>query len=195
MLSGCDAWLQARGTVRDISGKPVPGATVSFKSENDSRTFRTDSDGRYLVSIWQWPSRIEYKLTVAKIGFVPYEKQVKGPGLYQNLDVVLIPLSTDSGSPQAPVTPQGIAKAMFPNAPQKAKKADCFRALTRNMSVNMAVEKCGRPDEEVGSSIYIFVWDLDDGSTVSIGTPYLERIDYLLLTDTSGKKSLLLGNY
>ena len=84
---------------------------------------------------------------------------------------------------------------MFPDAPEKAKTADCFRSLRGGMSMNAVVEKCGRPDEEVGSGMYIFLWHLDDRSTVSIGTPYLERIDYLLLTDTSGKKSLLLGNY
>jgi hypothetical protein len=33
------------------------------------------------------------------------------------------------------------------------------------------------PDEEIGSGLYIFVYHLHDGSTVSIGTPYLTRIE------------------
>jgi hypothetical protein len=191
LLWGCDAWTRAQGTVRDKAGKPIPNATVTLKSESGSRTFRSDKDGRYLVSIWQPPWKIQYKLTVTKMDFVPYEKQVKGPGIYQDLDVVLEPASPAFGSPQEAVTPQSIARAMFPNAPEKAKAVSCFRALTRDMSMNMVVAKCGRPDEELGSGIYIFVWHLDDGSTVSIGTPYLERIGNVRFTDASGKTSSL----
>jgi hypothetical protein len=60
------------------------------------------------------------------------------------------------------------------------------------MSMNTVVEKCGRPDEELGSGIYIFVWHLADGSTISIGTPYLDRIADVRFTDASGKTSSLL---
>jgi hypothetical protein len=55
------------------------------------------------------------------------------------------------------------------------------------------VEKCGRPDEELGRGVYIFVWHLADGSTVSVGTPYLERIGDIRWTDASGQTSSLLG--
>ena len=174
------------GTIRDPDGKPISSATVNLKSENESLTFRTGDDGRYVFSIWQPPFKRDYTLTVTKRGFARYEKQITGPGMYGSLDVVLQPVPTDS------VTPQNIAKAMFPNAPEKAKSTDCFRSLSRDMSVNTVVGKCGRPDEEIGSGIYIFVWHLDDRSTVSIGTPYLERIGSVRLTDGSGKTSLLL---
>jgi hypothetical protein len=60
------------------------------------------------------------------------------------------------------------------------------------MSIYMAVEKCGRSDEETGSGLYIFVWNLRDGSTVAIGTPYLERIDHITYTEPSGKSVPLL---
>jgi len=38
----------------------------------------------------------------------------------------------------------------------------------------MAVARCGRPDEEVGRGIYIFVYHSRDGSEVANGTPYRE---------------------
>ena len=78
-----------------------------------------------------------------------------------------------------------IPKDIFPDAPEKAKTVDCFRAFTPETSVDMVVKKCGRPDEEVGSGISIFLWQQfvsPDGSTVSIGTPYLER--FFLATNT-----------
>jgi hypothetical protein len=94
--------------------------------------------------------------------------------------------------PQPAVTPQTIAKAMFPNAPEKTQNIDCFRALTPEMSMDSVIQKCGRPDEEVGSGIYIFVWHMPDGSTIAIGTPYLKRIYDVIYTAPSGKRSSLL---
>jgi hypothetical protein len=82
---------------------------------------------------------------------------------------------------------------MFPNAPEKAQSLACFRALKPEMSMYTVVQKCGRPDEELGSGIYIFVWHLADGSTVSIGTPSLEKIWNIRYTNASGKTSSLLG--
>jgi len=61
------------------------------------------------------------------------------------------------------------------------------------MSMNTVVEKCGRPDAELGSGLYIFVWRLADGSMVSIGTATLQRIGDVKYTDPSGKKSSLLN--
>lgn len=95
--------------------------------------------------------------------------------------------------PTLPVTPQSIPKDMFPNAPEKTKNADCFRFFTPQMSIYMVVQKCGRPDEEVGSGVYIFIYHLSDGSTVGVNTPDLNRIDYLTITDASGKRSAILN--
>jgi hypothetical protein len=187
LLSGCDAWTKAQETVRDSEGKPIPDATVTLKHESYSRQFRSDKDGHYLIQISQPPWKIDCNLTVSKTGFVPYEKQLKGPGIYKDLDVVLEGVPADSGPPYETNTPQGIARAMFPNAPEKAQSVGCFRALKPEMSMNTVVQKCGRPDEELGSGIYIFVWHLADGSTVSIGTPYLEKIGDIRYSDSSGK--------
>jgi hypothetical protein len=89
--------------------------------------------------------------------------------------------------------PESIAKAMFPNGPEKAQNLACFRALKPEISMAAVVQKCGRPDEELGSGIYIFVWHLVDGSTVSIGTPTLEKIRDIRYADASGKTFLLFG--
>ncbi len=83
---------------------------------------------------------------------------------------------------------------MFPNAPQKTKSADCFRAFSHRTSVHQVVQACGRPGEDPCSGLFCFVWHLDDGNTIVIGTPYLERIDRVTLTDKSGKQSSLLQN-
>jgi hypothetical protein len=89
--------------------------------------------------------------------------------------------------------PQRIAMALFPSAPEKSQTVSCFRALKPEMSMYAVVEKCGRPDEELGSGVYIFVWHLTDGSTVWVGTPYMEKIGDIRWTDASGKASSLLG--
>jgi hypothetical protein len=192
LVSGCDAWTKAQGTVRDSVGSAIPDAIVTIKIGNDSRQFRSDENGRYMAQISQPPWKVDCKLTVNKAGFVPYEKRLKGPGVYNELDVVLEPLHVDSSPPNETATPQGIAKAMFPNAPEKAQSVICFRALKPEMSMNTVVEKCGRPDAEQGSGLYIFVWRLADGSTVSIGTATLQRIGDVKYSDPSGKKSSLL---
>jgi len=93
--------------------------------------------------------------------------------------------------PSEQETPEAIAKAMFPNAPDNKQDINCFRSLTVKMSVSDVVEKCDRPDEELGSGLYIFIWYMPAGSTVSIGTPHLERIGPVRLTDAFGKTTIL----
>jgi hypothetical protein len=99
----------------------------------------------------------------------------------------------EASLPQSTETHENIARAMFPSAPDKTQGVDCFRPLTPEMSVHAVVQKCGRPDEEVGSSgIFIFVWHMADGSSISISTATLERIGDVRRTDSSGKSSSLL---
>jgi hypothetical protein len=182
LVSGCDAWTTAQGTVRDGAAKPIRDATVTLRIDGDSREFRSDKDGHYLVQLLQAPIRVDATLRVVKSGFVPYEKRLKGPGVYQPFDVVL--------EPEA-VTPQSIAREMFPNAPEKTQSIDCFRGLKPAVSMNAIVHTCGRPDEELGSGVYIFVWHLTDGSTVSIDTSSLEKIGDIRYSDALGKSSSL----
>ena len=193
LLSSCDAWTQARGTIRDPSGKPIPDALITIEVGSDSRKFRSSEDGRYVSSVSQPPWKTAISLTVSKPGYTPYEQKLKGPGIYKDLDVVLKAISKDSNPSQDANTPQGIARALFPDAPEKAQTVSCFRALKPDLSMYAVVQKCGTPDEELGSGVYIFMWHLADGSTVSIGTPYMEKIGDIRWTDASGQTSSLLG--
>jgi hypothetical protein len=88
--------------------------------------------------------------------------------------------------------PQTIARAIFPDAPENRRSVDCFRALMPEMSMYIVVQKCGRPDEEFGSGLYITVRHMTDGSSISINTPALERIGDVWYTDASGKISFFL---
>jgi hypothetical protein len=94
--------------------------------------------------------------------------------------------------PSQPVTPQSIVKDMFPGAPEKTQSVACFRSLTPEMSIDMVVQRCGRPDEEIGSGLYVFVYHLRDGSSVTVSTPYLDRIYYVGYTDARGQDVILL---
>jgi hypothetical protein len=59
---------------------------------------------------------------------------------------------------------------MFPNAPVAVRDFAHFRSITRTMSMNDVVRQCGIPDELGGSGIAIFIYHLDDGSLVAIGS-------------------------
>ncbi len=59
---------------------------------------------------------------------------------------------------------------MFPNAPQTSRKLATFRTLKRGMSMSAVVRRCGEPDELGGSGIAIFIYHLEDGSLVAIGS-------------------------
>lgn len=84
-------------------------------------------------------------------------------------------------------------KELFPRAPKHTQDLDCFRVLTRETSMYMVTSVCGRPDEEVGSGLIIFLYHMRDGSTVAIGTGDLNRIHDVIYTDRSGKSSSLLS--
>ena len=99
---------------------------------------------------------------------------------------------SEATPPQSPVTPQTIPSLIFPNAPEKTQSIDCFRALTAEMSMHAVVQKCGRPDEELGSGFFIFVWHMADGSSIAIGTPSLDKIYDVTYTAPSGKISSFL---
>lgn len=91
-----------------------------------------------------------------------------------------------------PPKEKSVTEEMFPSAPEKTRNIECFRNLSRGISMEELVQHCGRPDEELGSGVYIFVYHLQDGSTVTLGTPYLKRIDKAAYTDASGKHFSLL---
>lgn len=101
-------------------------------------------------------------------------------------------LKVETKSKKETVIRQGVIMNMFPKASEKAKTIDCFRSLKPAVSMDTVVRQCGRPDDVLGSGIYIFVWNMTDGSRVLIGTPTLERIGDVRLSDPSGHHSSVL---
>ncbi len=87
---------------------------------------------------------------------------------------------------------ENLIEEMFPHAKKKAENVRCFRSLTPAMSIQDVVQRCGRPDQEAGSGIYIFLYYLRNGSTVAIGTADLNRTDHVTYTDPTGKSESLL---
>ena len=78
------------------------------------------------------------------------------------------------------------------NAPKTTRSVEPFRSLTRAMTMVDVVRRCGVPDEHQGSGIYIFIYHLDDGSIVAVGTADLKRLIYVSHFEVSGKGSELL---
>src|SRR5882762_4179245 len=64
----------------------------------------------------------------------------------------------------------------IPDAPKTARRVSCFTSFEKSSTVLDVVRKCGMPDQHTGSGIYIFVYYLNDCSTVTIGTPDLKRL-------------------
>ena len=181
--------------VTDPTGMGIPNAEVRFSPspEATSGQLKTANDGKFTLNLTPG----SYTLSVVCAGFKTSSRRIT----VRDVDEIqTIPVGLqigDTGSPGVyldAVTPssQGITTVMFPNAPKKAQTVDCFRSLRRGMSMEAVVQKCGRPDDQLGSGTYIFVWRLADGSTVSIGTPYLEKICDVRYTDPKGKSSVLL---
>ncbi len=197
LLSGQEKRNRATVTIEvtDPSGTGIPNADIrlSPSQEAASSHLKTANNGELTLKLTPGG----YTLSVICAGFKTSSTRIT----VRDVDEIqTIPIGLqigDTGSPGVymdAVTPstQGITTVMFPNAPKKAQSVECFRSLRRGMSMEAVVQKCGRPDDQLGSGIYIFVWRLADGSTVTIGTPYLEKICDVRYLDPKGKSSILL---
>jgi hypothetical protein len=88
--------------------------------------------------------------------------------------------------------PQPIPEQIKPaDAPKTVRNAECFRSFTDKSTMIDVVRKCGTPDEHQGSGIYIFLYDMDDGSLVVVGTADLKRLLYMNHIENSRSSSLL----
>ena len=183
-LLGCDARTRVQGTVFDSDGNPVAKATVRLTLASTGRAAETATkdDGAFSVELIHGPFAKPFDLVVSKVGYLTVQRQIESK-TDQHLRINL---------PRPASTPAGIVREMFPQAPDKVSEIGCFRSLTRDTPISAVVQMCGRPDEEVGSGIYIFLYHLADGSSVAIGTPSLDRIYYVIHTDTLGKSTYLL---
>lgn len=64
----------------------------------------------------------------------------------------------------------------IPDAPKTTRQVSCFASFKKDSTMSDVVRKCGLPDQHAGSGIYIFVYYMDDCSTVNVGTPDLQRL-------------------
>ena len=88
--------------------------------------------------------------------------------------------------------PQPIPEQIkLPDAPETARNVQCFRTFSRRSAMVDVVRKCGIPDEHQGSGIYIFLYDMDDGSVVAVGTADLKKLLYMNHIENSRSSSLL----
>ena len=94
----------------------------------------------------------------------------------------------------APFDNQPIPEQLkIPDAAKTARQVSCFTSFKKDSTMLDVVRKCGIPDKHAGSGIYIFVYYMNDCSTVSVGTPDLKRIGIRHVK--RGKTTVLLGNW
>lgn len=90
--------------------------------------------------------------------------------------------------------PQPIPNELkLPDAPKTVRDVRCYTSFTTSSSMQEVVRKCGIPDEHQGSGIYIFLYDMIDGSVVAIGTSDLKHLMYVNHIQTRSSRSLLHG--
>jgi Domian of unknown function (DUF4952) len=93
--------------------------------------------------------------------------------------------------------PPALTKAMLPRAmqprylPPTTRSIAPFRLITDRLSMKQVVEVFGLPDRDIGSGIYIYVYDLADRSRVIIGSPDGKRLLYVLHAPANGQQAEL----
>jgi hypothetical protein len=79
----------------------------------------------------------------------------------------------------------------IPDAPKTTRQVSCFTPFKKESTMLDVVRKCGIPDKHAGSGIYIFVYYMNDCSTVTVRTPDLKRLAIRLVKQ---KKTTVLFN-
>lgn len=76
-------------------------------------------------------------------------------------------------------------------APKTVRDVNCYTSFATSSGMQDVVRKCGIPDEHQGSGIYIFLYDMSDGSVVAVGTADLKHLMYVNHIQRRGSRSLL----
>src|SRR2546423_4184556 len=76
--------------------------------------------------------------------------------------------------------------------PPTARTVEVFHRIKPQMSMKQVIEICGVPDEDIGSGIHIYVYNLSDGSLVRIGTPDKKRLIYVAHVQPNGKARFII---
>jgi hypothetical protein len=80
----------------------------------------------------------------------------------------------------------------IPDAAKTGRLVSCFTSFGKKSTMVDVVRKCGIPDRHMGSGVYI-VYYMTDCSTVSVGTPDLQRLGISHVKQ--GKTTVLLKNW
>src|SRR5256885_13153943 len=70
-------------------------------------------------------------------------------------------------------------QALAQRIPPTTRTIEAFRRIKPQMSMKQVIDICGAPDEDIGSGIHIYVYELSDRSLVRIGTPDKKRLIYV----------------
>lgn len=110
--------------------------------------------------------------------------------------LLTLPMITLGGQPTPPSaadTSQPIPDHLrIPDAPPTVRVLAPFQRIRPGMSMLDVVMFCGFPDEHQGSGLFIFIYRLQDGSVVTIGTSDLKQIMYVNHTSVTGKVTPLI---
>jgi hypothetical protein len=100
-----------------------------------------------------------------------------------------LPIETFSAQVSRTLTTKDLPQAMQPkHIPSTARSIAPFRPITDRLSMKQIVEIFGLPDRDLGSGIYIYVYNLKDRSQVRIGTPDGKQILYVVHSLENGKQ-------
>jgi hypothetical protein len=77
------------------------------------------------------------------------------------------------------------------DAPKTARQVSCLTSFEKASTMIDVVRKRGVPDQHTGSGIWIFVYYMNDCSTVTVGTPDLKQLQ---IRHVKQKKTAVLFN-
>jgi hypothetical protein len=101
-----------------------------------------------------------------------------------------LPITTLAQMPA--LTKADLPRAMQPHhIPVTTRSIAPFRLITDRLSMKQVVEVFGLPDRDIGSGIYIYVYNLVDRSRVLIGTPDGKRLLYAIHALENGQQAEL----
>lgn len=63
--------------------------------------------------------------------------------------------------------------------PNTVRTISCFKKIEPHMSIADVISMCGLPDADIGNGIFVYEYQLTDGSTVYIGSIDSKTIHYV----------------
>ena len=132
---------------------------------------------------------------------LPGRNIVRGAESYLAVLVILVTVLSIGCRPHDLQTAQGEARSgkvlipqnnLPPEIPETARALHRFESLVSTMTLTEVVAQCGLPDDDIGSGIHLFVYELSDGSTVLVGTADMKSLNHLIHKQADGAESYLL---